>query len=501
MKKIVMNDELRSIMINAVDLICDAISSTLGPSGNNVIISADLAPFITNDGVTIAKNISSDDEQINSILEIIKEASLKTNDKVGDGTTTTLVILQSIFKEGLRMINSGVNPIILKSQLNKTLYTVLNFIDELKKEPTKKDMKAVASIAVGSSVEGEFIFDVFSKMKSKYSIMLDESKDVNTYYEIRKGYNIELDDIPSIYFDTNDKICMDNTLILLVSGYLDDLEQISDVLNEVFERNKKLVIFAEDYSEEIHNNILSFYIQSKNIFLFKIPDYGSRKDAIMKDIKSICDCNIKNLLCDNITYSDLGSCKDIVLSKEEITLINNGKSIRTHINKIENELEGCSNDYEKEFLLNRLSKLKNGIATIYVGGNTKTEIKEKMMRFEDAICALEAAKDGVVLGEGVSFLKISSKLGNQSIGDSIIKKALQAPFNTIIKNVGIEYKLIKNNIEENNFDKVYNFDTCKLESINETMIIDTATALKEALTNAVSISSMLLTTNYLIINN
>ena len=500
MKQVIMGDELNKCMQNAIDLICDAVASTLGPSGNNVIVSADLAPFITNDGVTIARNISSDDEKINSILEIIKEASLKTNEVVGDGTTTTLVLLQSIFKEGLKFIENKVNPILLKNELNKTLMVVLDEIDQIKKQATPKNVKAVSAIAVGNEEDGNFINNVFSIMKSKYSILLDESKSNKTYYEIRKGYNIEIDNISNLYFDKKDEICINNPYVLVINGYLGDLEQISKIINKVIDTNKSLLIFAEDYSDDVNNNVLSFYMQSKNIFLFKVSDYGSRKDEILKDIKSICDCNIKNINYDCVLLDDLGKCNTAVLNKNEITIINDLAGIKNRIIKLECELEKCTDDYEKEFLLNRLAKLKNGIATIYVGGNTKTEIKEKMMRFEDALCALEAAKDGVVLGEGVSFLNIKNKLDN-SIGGIVMKNALSSPFNTIVKNMGFNSEDIIKLIEKSDFNKAYNFNTNKLEGINETKVIDTANSLKESITNATSIASLLLTTNYLIINS
>ena len=284
MKEVVSNKELKEIMTKAVNLICDAVGSTLGPSGNNVIIDNTLSPYITNDGATIARSISSSDKRINAILEIVKEASLKTNEKVGDGTTTTLVLLQSIFNEGLKEIENGKDPIILKKELNNLLDSLIEQINKKKIIPNKEELLKIAYTSSNDIEISKLLTEVYLEMNNSYSIRLDESKK-ETYYEIKKGYVIEDIEIPNVYFSNKDKIELNNTLMLFLNGYLSNLELISDVLNEVLVKNKNLIILANDYSDEVQNEVMSYYLDlKKNIFIFKIPGYGSEKNNIEKDI-------------------------------------------------------------------------------------------------------------------------------------------------------------------------------------------------------------------------
>lgn len=493
MKEVISGKELKEIMIKAVNLLCDAVGATLGPSGNNVIINSDLSPYITNDGATIAQTISSSDKKTNTILEIAKEASLKTNEKVGDGTTTTLVLLQSIFNEGLKEIENGINPIFLKKRLNLELNNIIEKLNKMKKIPTEEELYNIALTSSEDIEIAKLVIEVYLKMNNKYSIKLDESNNEKTYYEIKKGYTIEDIDIPTIYFNNINKIEINDAYVLLLNGYLTDLEQISDIINEGLIRDKNVIIFVEDYDEEVKNDVLLYYLKSnKNIFLFKMPNYGSQKENIISDISSITKSNVKNIDFDNIRFNDLGKLDKIEITKANITLISNN-NIYNYINKLKQELNENKSIYEKELLENRISKLEKGVATIYVGGNTKTEIKEKIMRFEDSLCALDIARKGILLGEGIPLLKISNE-----INDNILKNSLQQPFIKILENSGYtNYEQIKNEILSSNYQKVFNLETGKLELYT---IIDPYLVVVESLRNAVSIATMLLTTNYLVIN-
>ena len=282
MKEVISGKELKEIMIKAVNLLCDAVGSTLGPSGNNVIINSELSPYITNDGATIAQTISSNDKKINTILEIAKEASLKTNEKVGDGTTTTLVLLQSIFNEGLKKIEEGTNPIALKKKLNIELNNIIEKLNKMKKIPNGEELYNIALTSSEDIEIAKLVIEVYLKMNNKYSIKLDESNNEKTYYEIKRGYTIEDTEIPTIYFNNINKIEVSNVYVLLLNGYLTSLEQISDVINEGLVRDKNIIIFVEDYSEEVKNDVLLYYLKSnRNIFLFKIPNYGLQKENII----------------------------------------------------------------------------------------------------------------------------------------------------------------------------------------------------------------------------
>ena len=290
MKKVISENELREVMGKSVNLICDAVSSTLGPSGNNVLIdSGDASPFITNDGVTIALSISSDDKRCNAILEIIKEATLKTNEVVGDGTTTTLVLLQSIFNNGVKKIESGINPIILKKELDNSLNEIVLKLKKMSKKPTKKDYISIASISSNDKDIGVFLENVYSIMGSIHAIKLSEGSE-ETYYEIKKGYSIDVD-VPNIYFDDKKEINLDNTYILLLKGYLNDLEAISDIINEGLNRNKNIVILADDYD---NNRCKELYSSCEEL---KEGDCGNEQ-LVSIDRSNKCVWNTQSKSCE-----------------------------------------------------------------------------------------------------------------------------------------------------------------------------------------------------------
>lgn len=500
MKKVLSGAALRIVMEEAINMLGDAVSSTLGPSGNNVLINNDdMAPFITNDGVTIASSIESDNKEINTILEIAKESSFKTNELVGDGTTTTIVLLQSLFNEGVKLLEKNKNAIILKKELDESLEIVLNELDKLKRIPTSKDLTEVARTSCNDYELGKFVSELFSKVKSKYAIKLDESNDEKTYYEVKKGYSLELDNISNMYFVNNSEIVLNDTYILVLKGYLDDLEKIADLINEGI-KDKNIVIFAEDISENVKEEALLYFLEyHKNIFLFNLPDYAARRYAIETDLVNITNATIRNIDHDLVCFEDFGKSSKLVINQNEI-LIAVDNDINDYLLKLKEELNNCFNDYEKEFLARRVSSLDNGIATIYVGSPTKTEIKEKKMRIEDAINALDIASIGVVVGSGVSLLKVKDLINLNSDGANILKLTLEEPFKKIMENCGEDYNKYKELIIKFNYEKVYNLKTRKFENIKNTSVLDPIEVIKISLKNAISIASMLLTTNYLVIN-
>ena len=497
MKEVISGSDLRKVIMEATNIICGAVSSTLGPSGNNVIINKDdLSPYITNDGVTIAESISSNDPKINTVLEIIKESSLKTNEEVGDGTTTTLVLLESILKEGFKKIDNGENAIKLRKELNESMSDVINELLLLKRKPTKKDLENVACISSEDNELGKLITKVFLKMKSASSIKIEESMTDKTYYEIKQGYNLDIDSIPSIYFKDNKEIVLNNAYIIILNGYLNSLEEISDVINEGLTTNKDVVIFATDYEESLIEDVILYKLQAnKSIFLFKLPEYGIRRNKIMEDLSTLSNNNIVNIGFDNNYLINLKKIDRIIIKPNEIIIVNNNSNIKKHISNLKKELIRTYETYEKDFLKERISKLDKGIATIYIGGTTKTEKKEKVMRSIDALCALDISSFEVVPGEGITLLKISNKISNE-----IIKNALNKPFEKIMENAGENANVRKKYIISSNYERIFNLDTLEYDDTNTTKIIDPVLVLIEALKNSISIASMLLTTNYLVIN-
>lgn len=501
MKQVISGDVLRKYILEAINLICNTVSTTLGPIGNNVLINSSDEPcFVTNDGVTIARNIESDNKIINSILEIVKEASLKTNELVGDGTTTTLVLLQSIYNEGIKKINNGKSPIILKNELNESLEIIIDEIKKISRKPTKSELTSIAATSANDKNIGKFLSNIYFKMKSKYAIKLESGNKDKTYYEIKKGYNIEIDNISSVYFQNKDEIKLNNCYLLSLKGYLSSLEQISDIINECIINNKNLVIFCDEVEKQIYQELLVYYLShNKNIFVFTLTDYGLRREKIQMDIENITNCKIKNIDYESVSFNDLGN-SDITINKNEV-IIYSDKDVKYYIKKLKIELKNTNSEYDKEYIGNRLSKLEKGNAIIYIGGKTKTEIKEKMMRYEDSLCALSVASKGVVPGGGITLLSISDKIKCATDGDEILKKVLTMPFITISKNSGKDYKNILGDIKYNNYKYIYNFKNGELENMDNTSVLDSKEVLICSLKTAISIASMLLTTNYLVIND
>lgn len=496
MKEVLSKKELKMTILSAVDLICDAVSSTLGPSGNNVIINADgFSPYITNDGVSIALSIESSDKKVNTIVELIKEASIKTNELVGDGTTTTLVLLKSIIVNGLKTIEKGKNSILLKKELDESLKNIIKELENKKRIPTKKDYEYITTISSNDEEIGKILSEVYFKIKNKNSIIIEESNNESTYYEIKKGYSIEIDKVSDLYFQNQEQIILNDVFILLLNGYLSDLNEIAEEINEALINNKNLIIFADEYEDTIINDIVLYHFKEhKNIFLFKYPDYGSRKLIIKEDIISLSKSN------NNLTFDKYyGYLKKVIISKDEIILFSDN-NLKEKVKILNEQLKKTRDDYEKDFIKKRISKLNNGIATIYVGAQTKTERREKLMRFEDALCALNISDEGVVSGEGLPFYEIGSKMIIKNEGDKILKEALLTPINKIFENSGINKEEILEKIKKLNYELIYNFNSNRLEKVKNSNIIDPVKVLTTSLKNAVSISSMILTTNYLVIN-
>ena len=496
MKKIVSDNELYKYMEESINLLCNTVKTTLGPKGKNVIIDhSSFSPFITNDGVTIAENIESEDEVINTILTLAKEASIKTNETVGDGTTTTLVLLQGIFNKGLKLINEGINPIILKRELNNSLDNILKELKKQSKIPNNKDLLNIATISSNDILIGKLVSEAYINTKSINAIELKETNDTNTYLEYLNGYSFETILASNLFLNDNE-ITYNNSNILIINNTLNDIEEISLILNEIIKNNESLVIIANDYDEYLVQNIIDLNISNDlKICLLKSPEYGIKQLSILKDIACIANTKI---IDNNITLNNLGKIKSITINNETTTLsFNINEIIKKHIKELKNELLN-SNDIE--FLEKRIAMFETKLATIYIGAPTTLERREIKMRMIDALCAINSASNGILPGEGITLLKISEELNINNNADKIFKNALSLPFNQIINNAGLDNNEILSNIKKNNYTKIYNIYNDNYEDINNTEVIDPTEVVINSLKNATSIVSMLLTTSNLIIN-
>lgn len=499
MRKVIVGEELKNKMKEAIDLLCNTVKVTLGPKGSNIIIDhSEFSPFITNDGVTIAENVESDDEAINTILELAKESTIRTNESVGDGTTTTLVLLQSIFNEGLKFIEKGVSPIILKKELDDLAKEVIYKIKLKSRKPKSKELLNIAQISANDKEIGKIVFEVYSKIKDKNSISIKEGS-IDTLVNYLMGYTFDTI-VASEYFFTEEKeINYKSPYILISDSSLEDIEELSDILNKIYKDNKSLVIIANDYGDMFINEMLSLVLNHNyNIILLKTPEYGIKQMNILKDIESI---SLGKIVSSDFNFNVLGVAKNIKINKDRSTIefIFNDK-VRDRIQVLKDELKKETDSYEKEFYNRRISMLKRGTAEIIVGAPTKTERREKIMRFEDALCSLESSKDGILVGGGMSLFEIGMSLEETNSASTILKSSLISPIKQIINNSGLKEDPIISEIVNSKFDKIFNAQTENFEFVKGTKILDSKEVVVNSFINAISIAGMLLTTTSLVIN-
>lgn len=501
MKKIIKNKELKDNIKYAVDLLCSTVKSTLGPSGNNTIINdANYTPFITNDGVTIAKSIEDENMIINTILSLIKEAAIKTDEDVGDGTTTTIVLLESIYNLGIKYINEGVNPIELKEKLNDSLNNIIKLIDLECKAPDKNDFYKIASISANDEKIGKFLTNVFLKLKKSENIKIKENfNSYNDSFEIIKGYFLPTNLASINFFDNNFHIKFNDCFVILIDNAIIYYEEINFLINEAFNKNHNLIIFADSFSDNVINEILAINYEQKNkVILFNNPEYGLKKKEILKDLSIIFNTQINNLNTKDFSF---GLANEITIDKD-ISLFNFtvNNQITNYIKNLKKKTKNENNSYELEFLNDRISKLKNVYCIVYVGGKTNLERRERKMRFDDALFALNASKHKICLGGGLTYFKISEALSNNSIADNIYKEALKEPLKQILKNCNVDYEKIIDVLKNNNYNVIFNVKNKTFESIDNSNVLDNKIVLEKALINATSIASLLLTTSHLVIN-
>ncbi len=492
LKKVVSNDLLKEKMQEALKLLCDTVKTTLGPKGSNIIIDhSDFSPFITNDGVTIAENITSEDPIINTILELAKEASIKTNETVGDGTTTTLVLLESIYEEGIKLINEGLNPLIIKKELDLAKDYILNLLNKEKLNLNTKTLENIASIASNDEIIGTTLTKAYKKVKE--NIYLTESNDEKTSVTYQNGYLFDTI-LASPYFMKNKaSLVLDNVKIFITTEIINYSEEISSIINFNAQNLEPIIIIAKDYSDDFINEIISAYLDSTlNIILLKTPGYGLEEQNIITDIAHITNTEVNHNL-NNI--SNLGFINHLKINNETTEI---SFKLDSHIKNYLEEIK--NNSYNNETLNKRLAMLTTGYAEIKIGAPTTTERREKKMRYEDALWALKSTRDGILPGGGLILYKIGSQLDLNSIGNQILKIAFQKPLEQILTNAGLDKNPIISQIKSHNFNILYNVATDKYEDITLTNVVDAYLVVKNSIINSISIAGMLLTTTSLIIN-
>ncbi len=502
MKKIVNGKELQEKMKESIELLCETVSATLGPKGNNVIIDHSLfSPFITNDGATIAKNIESEDAIVNTILEIAKEASLKTNDTVGDGTTTTLVLLESIFNTSLQYIENGKNPILLKKELDLYLEKLLEKLEKEKRKPSKEDYFYIASIAANDEVLGKIASDAFFAVQNKNAIILKEIDENKLDLEFLYGYTLETQLVSDYFLKEQTSLKLEKASVLILHDYLNHLENIAFILNDCMKNNKNLIIFVNDYAENVLKELISLNLDSElNCCVLKINEYGMHQRKIEHDLEIITNAKV----IDNyefVTRENLGFVENITISNHSSQILfQENNKVKSYISFLENERKEYQDEFEQNFYQKRIAMLHCGLAKILVGSPTKMESHEKRMRLEDALCALDSCKNGVIFGGGVTLLKLAAEIKGKTNAETIFKKSLEMPFIKILTNAGIDYSPILEEITKANYQKIYNVQKEKIEDVKSSSILDSFNVVASSLINATSIATMLLTTTSLVIN-
>ena len=519
-KLIKRGDDARKALETGVNQLADTVKVTLGPKGRNVVLDKKYgAPLITNDGVTIAKEIELDDPFENMGAQLVKEVSTKTNDVAGDGTTTATLLAQAMIHEGLKNLAAGANPIVVRKGMAKAVEAA---VAEVKKQAKtvdgSKDIARVGAVSSGDDEIGKLIADAMEKVSADGVITIEESKTAETYSEVVEGMQFDRGYVTPYMVTDNDKMeaVIDDALILITDKKISNIQEILPVLEAVLNAGKKLVIIADDIEgEALATIILNKLRGTFTCVCVKAPGFGDRRKEMLQDIAILTGGQVIStdlgMELKDTTLAQLGRARQVKVTKETTTIVEGAGAkddIQARIAQIRAQIETTTSEYDKEKLQERLAKLSGGVAVIKVGAATETEMKEKKLRIEDALNATRAAvEEGIVAGGGTAYVNavpaveklISEVEGDEKTGVQIIVKALQEPVRQIAANAGIDGSVVLEKIKTSG--KVgYGFDAykevyCDMISAG---IVDPAKVTRSALENAASVSAMVLTTESLV---
>ncbi|MEE1053490.1 MAG: chaperonin GroEL [Acutalibacteraceae bacterium] len=519
-KNIIFGEEARKSLQTGVDQLANAVKVTLGPKGRNVVLDKKYgSPLITNDGVTIAKEIELEDPFENMGAQLVKEVSVKTNDAAGDGTTTATVLAQALINEGMKNVAAGANPMVVKKGIKNAVDTAIStIVNNSKKVSGSDDIARVATVSSGDAVIGSLIAEAMEKVSADGVITVEESKTAETYSEVVEGMQFDRGYITPYMVTDTDKMeaVIDDAYILITDKKISNIQEILPLLEQIVQSGKKLVIVAED----IEGEALSTLIVNKLRGTFtcvgvKAPGFGDRRKEMLQDIAVLTGGEViteeLGLELKDTTIEQLGRARQVKVTKENTVIVDGAgdkTAIKDRVAQIRNEISVTSSEFDREKLQERLAKLAGGVAVIKVGAATEIEMKDKKLRIEDALAATKAAvEEGIVAGGGVALLnaipavaELASKSeGDEKTGVNIVLKSLEAPIRQIAYNAGIEGSVIIDKIL--NSGKInYGFD-----AYNETYtdmidagIVDPTKVTRSALENAASVASMVLTTESLV---
>ncbi len=514
-KEIKYGAEARAALESGVNQLADTVRVTLGPKGRNVVLDKSFgAPLITNDGVTIAKEIELEDAFENMGAQLVKEVATKTNDVAGDGTTTATVLAQAMVNAGMKNLAAGANPIILRKGMKKATDCAVEAISKMSQKVNGKEHIArVAAISAGDEGVGQLVADAMEKVSGDGVITIEESKTMQTELDLVEGMQFDRGYISAYMATDMDKMeaTLDNPLILITDKKISNIQEILPILEQIVQSGQKLLIIAEDVEGEALTTLIVNKLRGTfNVVAVKAPGYGDRRKAMLEDIAiltggTVISSELGYELKD-ATIDMLGHAKSVKVQKENTVIVDGDgdkAAIAARINQIKKQIEETTSDFDKEKLQERLAKLAGGVAVIRVGAATETEMKEAKLRLEDALAATRAAvEEGIICGGGSAYIHASKEVaklaetleGDEKTGANIVLKALEAPLFHIAANAGLEGSVIINKVRES--EPGVGFDALKEEYVDmvKAGILDPAKVTRSALQNATSVASTLLTT-------
>lgn len=515
-KELKFSEEARHAMLQGVNVLANAVRVTLGPKGRNVVLGKKFgSPVVTKDGVTVAKEIELRDKYENMGAQMVREVAVKTNDKAGDGTTTATVLAQAIFREGVKNVTAGANPMALQQGIQKATELIVAELERMsKKVKSKEELTNVATVSANNDrAIGELISAAMEQVGKDGVVTVEESKTLQTELDIVEGMQFDRG-YQSPYFVTNPdrmEAVLEEPLILLHEKKISAMRDLLPILEQTVSAGKPLLII----SEEVEGDALATLVVNRlrgtiKVCAVKAPAFGDRRKAILEDLATLTggrviteDLGIK---LENVTIADLGSAKRVIVDKETTTIVEGGgdrKAIQGRVATIRRQIEETTSEYDREKLQERLAKLAGGVAVVKVGAATETAMKEIKMRVEDALNATKAAaQEGIVVGGGVALLRAAKVLDNYSTGDEdvatgvrIVRRALEEPLRRIAENAGFEGAVVVGEVEQLKGTKGFNAVTGDYEDLAAAGIVDPTKVVRTALQNAASIAGLLLTTD------
>lgn len=518
-KVIKFNEEARKALEVGVDTLADAVKITLGPKGRNVVLDKGYGiPTITNDGVTIAKEIELKDPIENLGAQIVKEVATKSNDVAGDGTTTATVLAQALIKEGLKMVASGANPVFIRKGMEKASKKVIEeLVKRAKKIESNEEIAQVGAISASDREIGELIAQAMAKVGESGVITVEEAKSLDTTLEVVEGMQFDNGYLSPYMVSDSERMVveLDNPFVLITDKKISSMKELLPILEKTVEMGRPMLIIAEDVEgEALATLVVNKLRGTLNIAAVKAPAFGDRRKAMLQDIAILTGGEViseeKGIKLETADINFLGQAKKVRITKDNTVIVDGlgaKEDIAARVGQIKNAIEETTSDYDREKLQERLAKLSGGVAVIKVGAATETEMKEKKLRIEDALNATKAAvEEGIVPGGGTILVQIAKAIeefkleGEEGLGVDIVKKALYAPMRQIALNAGLDAGVVIEKVKSS--EEGIGFDAAKEEYVDmvKTGIIDPTKVTRSAIQNAISVSSVLLTTEVAVAN-